>query len=112
VRDSVASIDGKTMQDSTNKAMNEKAHHIVSLFLPEQKLPLAHTQVDDKSDEIPALPELLEALKLERSILSMDAMRTQETLRLIRDKGHCRLFSLFVLGIELLCPKTYHPLHR
>ena len=96
MRDSVAFIDGKTMRGSTNKALNEKACHILSLRL-------THTRVDDKSDEIPVSPELLEAPDLERTLLSMDAMHTQKTLRLIRGKGHYRLFSLFELGIELPC---------
>ena len=76
----IVAADGKTMRGSANKALNEKARHIVSLFLPEQKLALAHTQVDDKSNEIPALLELLEALDLKGCVLTMDAMHTQKKL--------------------------------
>ena len=70
--------DGKTMRGSANRAFNEKARHIVSLFLPEGKLTLAHTQVEEKSNEIPALVALLEELKLEGCVITMDAMHTQK----------------------------------
>ena len=74
----IVAADGKTMRGSANKAFNEKARHIVSLFLPEGKLNLAHTQVDEKSNEIPALIDLLEDLNLEGCIITMDAMHTQK----------------------------------
>jgi len=74
----IIAADGKTMRGSANKALNEKARHIVSLFLPEGKLTLAHTQVDEKSNEIPALIELLEDLDLKGCIITMDAMHTQK----------------------------------
>jgi len=70
--------DGKTIRGSANRAFNEKARHIVSLFLPQGKLTLAQTQVEEKSNEIPALIELLDALNLEGCIITMDAMHTQK----------------------------------
>ena len=60
----IVATDGKTMRGSKSKEMNEKARHIVSLFLTEQKLTLAQTQVQEKTNEIPALIELLDSLKL------------------------------------------------
>jgi len=74
----IVAADGKTIRGSANRALNEKARHIVSLFLPQGKLTLAHTQVDEKSNEIPALIELLEELNLEGCIITMDAMHTQK----------------------------------
>ena len=72
--------DGKTMRGSKNKIKNEKARHIVSLFLAEEKLTLAQTQVDDKSNEIPALLSLLDSLKLENCVITADALHTQKKL--------------------------------
>jgi hypothetical protein len=66
------------MRGSNNKIRNEKARHIVSLFLAEEKLTLAQTQVDDKSNEILALLELLNSLKLENCVITVDAMHTQK----------------------------------
>lgn len=74
----VVASDGKTMRGSKNKIKNEKARHIVSLFLTEEKLTLAQTQVDDKSNEIPALLTLLDSLKLENCVITVDALHTQK----------------------------------
>jgi hypothetical protein len=74
----IVAADGKAMRGSGSKEMNQKARHIVSLFLTENKLTLAQKQVDDKSNEIPALLELLDALNLENCVITMDAMHTQK----------------------------------
>jgi hypothetical protein len=74
----IVSSDGKTMRGSKNKIRDEKARHIVSLFLSQEKITLAQSKVDDKSNEIPALLELLEALKLSNCVLTVDAMHTQK----------------------------------
>ncbi len=74
----IVSSDGKTMRGSSNKIRNEKARHIVSLFLSQDKITLAQTQVEDKSNEIPALLELLDALKLDNCVITMDALHTQK----------------------------------
>ena len=76
----IVATDGKTMRGSKNKIKNEKARHIVSLFLAEEKLTLAQTQVDDKSNEIPALLSLLDSLKLENCVITADALHTQKKL--------------------------------
>jgi len=76
----VVASDGKTMRGSNNKIRNEKARHIVSLFLTEEKLTLAQTQVDDKSNEIPALLELLDSLKFKNCVITVDALHTQKKL--------------------------------
>jgi hypothetical protein len=74
----IVASDGKTMRGSKNKIRNEKARHIVSLFLTDEKLTLAQTQVDDKSNEIPALLSLLDSLKLEDCVITVDALHTQK----------------------------------
>ena len=74
----IVASDGKTMRGSKNKIKNEKARHIVSLFLTEEKLTLAQTQVDDKSNEIPALLSLLDSLKLDNCVITVDALHTQK----------------------------------
>ena len=74
----IVASDGKTMRGSNNKIRNEKARHIVSLFLTEEKLTLAQTQVEDKSNEIPALLSLLDSLKLKNCVITVDALHTQK----------------------------------
>lgn len=74
----IVATDGKTMRGSHNKIRDEKARHIVSLFETKDKITLAQKEVDDKSNEIPALIELLDSLKLENCVITMDAMHTQK----------------------------------
>ena len=74
----IVASDGKTMRGSKSKAMNGKARHIVSLFLTDSKLTLTQNQVEDKSNEIPALMALLDDLNLKNCVITMDAMHTQK----------------------------------
>ena len=74
----IVASDGKTMKGSKSKEMNEKARHIVSLFLTEKKLTLAQTQVQEKTNEIPALIELLDSLNLTNCVITTDALHTQK----------------------------------
>ena len=76
----IVATDGKTMRGSKGKEMNQKARHIVSLFLTEGKLTLTQNQVEDKSNEIPALIVLLDNLNLKNCVITMDAMHTQKKL--------------------------------
>jgi len=74
----IVASDGKTMKGSKSKEMNEKARHIVSLFLTERKLTLAQTQVQEKTNEIPALMGLLDSLNLKNCVITADALHTQK----------------------------------
>lgn len=74
----IVATDGKTMRGSKSKEMNQKARHIVSLFLTDSKLVLTQNQVEAKSNEIPALIELLDNLNLKNCVITMDAMHTQK----------------------------------
>ena len=74
----IVAADGKTMRGSANKEMNEKARHIVSLFLADRKLTIAQKEVDEKSNEMSALLALLDDLNLEGCVISVDAMHTQK----------------------------------
>jgi hypothetical protein len=74
----IVASDGKTMRGSKNKEMNEKARHIVSLFVTDSKLTLTQNEVDKKSNEIPALIELLDNLQLKNCVITMDAMHSKK----------------------------------
>jgi len=76
----IVATDRKTMRGSKGKEMNQKARHIVSLFLTDKKLTLTQNEVDEKSNEIPALVALLDNLNLEGCVITMDAMHTQKKL--------------------------------
>ena len=58
------SIDGKTLRHSYDQANKKKAIHMVSAWASSQKLVLGERKVDEKSNEITAIPELIKVLKL------------------------------------------------
>ncbi len=76
----VIAIDGKTLRRSHDAANGKKALHMVSAWDVENRLVLALVAVDEKSNEITAIPELLHLLVLEGCIVTIDAMGTQRTI--------------------------------
>jgi len=84
----IISIDGKTVKHSGSKSKGKKAIHIVNAWANEQRLVLGQVKVDDKSNEITAIPELIKVLELSGCLVTIDAMGTQTKIaQLIQDKG-------------------------
>ena len=77
--DDVVSIDGKTMRGSRNGDF-KSATHIVSAWSEANNLILGQLKTDQKSNEITAIPELLNALLLEGCIVTIDAMGCQKEI--------------------------------
>jgi predicted transposase YbfD/YdcC len=67
-------IDGKTSRRSHNRKTGQKALHLVSAFATNTRLVLGQEAVDEKSNEITAIPALVERLDLEGALVSIDAM--------------------------------------
>ena len=87
-------IDGKTLRGSKDAEQN--ALHLISAFATEANLVLAQKKVDGKSNEITAIPELLNWLDLRGAIVTIDAMGCQkEIARRIKAKE-----GDFVLGLK------------
>lgn len=78
--DGVIAIDGKTLRRSFDNAANKAAIHVISAWACEQKLVLGQRKVDDKSNEITAIPELLALLSIEGAIITIDAMGCQRKI--------------------------------
>ncbi len=76
----VIAIDGKTLRGSRRKNKKLKALHMVSAWSCVNGISLAQRKVDGKSNEITAIPELLQSLSLKGAIVTMDAMGTQKEL--------------------------------
>src|SRR6202166_3419648 len=70
----LVAIDGKTSRRSHNRATGQKPLHLVSAFATNSRLALGQEAVDEKSNEITAIPALLERLDLEGALVSIDAM--------------------------------------
>jgi len=73
-------IDGKTMRGSYTNADKSDMLHIVSAWASQQGITLGQVAVDSKSNEITAIPELLEMLELHGAIVSIDAMGCQREI--------------------------------
>ncbi len=73
----VIAIDGKTLRRSHDQATGKKALHLVSAWAAEKRLVLAQMATEDKSNEITAIPLVLQQLALAGCIVTIDAMGTQ-----------------------------------
>lgn len=74
------SIDGKAIRSATDKINNGNIPYIVSAFIGELGLSIGEVKVDDKSNEITAIPDLLDLLEIEGAIITIDAIGTQEDI--------------------------------
>ena len=84
------SIDGKAIKSATDKINNGNIPYIVSAFIGEIGLSMGEVKVDDKSNEITAIPELLDLLDIEGATITIDAIGTQEDVvnKIVNKGGH------------------------
>jgi predicted transposase YbfD/YdcC len=91
----VVAIDGKTVRRSGSRRHDHGPLHLVSAWASDQGLVLGQREVDGKSNEITAIPELLDTLHLEGAIVTLDAMGCQKDIAArIRAKGADYLLGL------------------
>lgn len=82
----VIAIDGKTLRNSGDATRDGKAIHIVSAFAAENGLVLGQLATEEKSNEITALPKLLDMLDIKGATITIDAAGCQkEIARKIRE---------------------------
>lgn len=88
-KDKIIAIDGKTLRGSHDIGQERKALHMVRAWATEQGLLLGHQKVDEKSNEITAIPEILNLLALKGCIVTLDAMGCQTAIakQIIDQKG-------------------------
>lgn len=83
----VIAIDGKTVRRSHNKLIGKDAIHLVSAWASANGIVMGQRKVDDKSNEIIAIPELLRLLDVSGCIVTLDAMGCQTKIaQTIRDE--------------------------
>lgn len=80
VPEGVIAIDGKTVRRSHHKKSGKAAIHMVSAFAARQHLVLGQVKVAEKSNEIIAIPKLLDMLAIEGAIVTIDAMGCQRDI--------------------------------
>lgn len=84
----VIALDGKTVKGSSNKRQNVPALHLVNAWATFHRMRLGQVKTDDKSNEITAIPKLLEMLDISDSIVTIDAMGCQTKIaKQIRAQG-------------------------
>lgn len=76
----IISIDGKAIKSATDKINNGNIPYIVSAYLSEIGLSIGQVKVEDKTNEIIAIPELLDLIYIENSIITIDAVGTQKKI--------------------------------
>lgn len=114
------SVDGKTLRRAHDAGT--KPPHLLSAILHQEGIVVAQREVGEKTNEIPELPRLLEALPLEGAIVTADAMHTQESTAryLVEEKKADYLFTvkdnqptlkqdIADLHLESFPPSAHHP---
>jgi predicted transposase YbfD/YdcC len=76
----VISLDGKVLRHSFDTAFDQSAIHMVSAWASSARLVLGAVKVNEKSNEITAVPLLLAAMDLEGCIITADALNTQKSI--------------------------------
>lgn len=82
------SIDGKAIKSATDKVNKGNIPYIVSAFIGEIGLSIGQVKVEDKSNEIKAIPTLLDLLEIKNATITIDAIGTQEEIvnKIVKEK--------------------------
>lgn len=84
----IIAIDGKTVRHSYDRGKKQGAIHMVSAWASQHHLVLGQVKVEEKSNEITAIPQLLKVLEIKGCVITIDAMGTQkEIAKVITDRG-------------------------
>jgi predicted transposase YbfD/YdcC len=95
VQNEIISIDGKSLRGSHNKKKAVKMLHMVSAWASKNKILLGQVKTAEKSNEITAIPELLDMIDVAGSTVTIDAMGCQQDIaKKIVEKGADYVLSL------------------
>jgi predicted transposase YbfD/YdcC len=78
--DDIVSFDGKSMRGTSDLKKGVKAIHLLNAWSSENGVCIGHRKVDDKSNEITAMPELMDLPDLKGTIITADALNTQTAI--------------------------------
>jgi predicted transposase YbfD/YdcC len=76
----IVAVDGKTVRGSFDNQKDKSAIHIVNAWISSNSIILGQLKTSDKSNEITAIPELLDMLFLKGCIITIDAMGCQKSI--------------------------------
>jgi hypothetical protein len=117
----VVAVDGKTLRGSRDAG--QPAPHLLSAILHQEAVVIGQIAVDEKTNEIPKLPQLLEPLPLEGAVVTADALHTQQDtarylvetkkadyLFIVKDNQPTLRQDIADLELEAFPPSAHH--HR
>jgi predicted transposase YbfD/YdcC len=88
LRGQTVAVDGKTLRRSFDKSSGRRALHVVNAWASGLRLSLGQLATEEKSNEITAVPRLLQMLAIEGAVVTLDAMHCQkETAKKVRSRG-------------------------
>ena len=92
----IVAVDGKTLRRSHDKSSNKSAIHMVSAWASENRITLGQVITEEKSNEITAIPALLDLLEIKGCIVTIDAMGCQKKIveKIVVDKESDYVLSL------------------
>ena len=90
----IVAIDGKTIRGSADEP--HKALHIISAFVADNQLTLGQLAVPEKTNEITAIPELLDTIDISEMIVTVDAMACQKKIV----EKICKNGGNYVIGLK------------
>lgn len=99
----VVAIDGKQLRCSHDKGLGKGVIHMVSAWATANQLVLGQRKVDEKSNEITAVPQLLEVLEVSGCIITTDALNCQKNIAKVAQKQGAD----YVLALKENHPGTY-----
>lgn len=102
VKGKVVAVDGKTIRGSGNT--EHKAYHVVSAWVAENQITLGQLETSEKSNEITAIPELLETLDISGSTVTIDAMGCQKQIA----EKICGKGADYIFGLKANQPALLH----
>jgi hypothetical protein len=112
-------LDGKTVRGAHDAG--QRAPHLLSAILHQEGVVIAQLQVEEKTNEIPKLPELLAPLPLDGALITADALHTQtesanyiveqknaDYLFIVKDNQPTLRQDISDLKLESFSPSTHH----
>jgi predicted transposase YbfD/YdcC len=100
LKNEIISIDGKSLRGSHDRKKGVKMLHVVSAWASNNRILLGQVRTEEKSNEITAIPELLDIIDIKGSIVTIDAMGCQQE---IANNG-----ADYVLNLKENQPSLYH----
>lgn len=82
-------LDGKVLKHSFDGFNDVRARQVLSAFATDTELVLAHADIDEKSNEIPAVQQLLQELGIKNHVVTLDALHCQKKLSRRPQKQGC-----------------------